>query len=70
MAKLTREALYELVWQEPMVTVAARYDVSSSYLARDERLNVPRPERGYWANLAVGKRHPRGCVCLRSDPAI
>ena len=60
MDELTREALYELVWQEPIVAVAARYDVSSSYLARVcERLNVPRPERGYWAKLAVGKAPKR-----------
>lgn len=53
---LTREALYALVWSEPMLKVAARYGVSSSYLARVcSRMNVPRPERGYWAKLAVGK---------------
>lgn len=53
---LTREALYALVWSEPMLKVAARYGVSSSYLARVcTRMNVPRPERGYWAKLAVGK---------------
>lgn len=53
---VTREALYEQVWAEPMTKVAARYGVSSSFLARVcERLNVPRPSRGYWAQLAVGK---------------
>ena len=53
---LTREALYALVWSEPMLKVAARYDVSSSYMARVcTLLNVPRPEPGYWAKLAVGK---------------
>jgi hypothetical protein len=51
-----RQALYDQVWAEPMTTVAARYGVSSSFLARVcERLNVPRPARGYWAKLAVGK---------------
>lgn len=53
---LTREALYALVWAEPMLKVAAKFDVSSSYMARIcSRMNVPRPERGYWAKLAVGK---------------
>jgi len=53
---LTRESLYELVWSEPMLKVAARFDVSSSYMARVcARMNVPRPERGYWAKFAVGK---------------
>ncbi len=41
---------------EPMLKVAARFGVSSSYMARICALmNVPRPERGYWAKLAVGK---------------
>ena len=53
---LTRQALYELVWSEPMLKVAAQFGVSSSYLARVcTLLYVPRPERGYWAKLAVGK---------------
>jgi len=53
---VTREALYELVWAEPMLKVAARFSVSSSYMARVcTLLNVPRPARGYWAKLAVGK---------------
>jgi len=39
-----------------MIKVAARFGVSSSYMARVcTLLNVPRPERGYWAKLAVGK---------------
>jgi len=53
---LSREDLYTLVWSEPMLKVAARFNVSSSYMARVcSRMNVPRPERGYWAKLAVGK---------------
>lgn len=53
---ITREELFDLVWTVPMVTVAKRFNVSGSYLARVcSRLNVPRPARGYWAKLAVGK---------------
>ncbi len=53
---VSRDALYEMVWSEPMLRVAARFGVSSSYMARGcTLLNVPRPERGYWAKLAVGK---------------
>lgn len=55
-ASVSRERLYEEVWAEPMTTVALRYKVSGSFLARVcTWLNVPRPERGYWAKLAVGK---------------
>lgn len=43
-----------------MLKVAARFEVSSSYMARVcTLLNVPRPERGYWAKLAVGKSRPK-----------
>ena len=53
---VSREALYEMVWSEPMLRVAAQFGVSSSYMARIcTLLNVPRPERGYWAKLAVGR---------------
>ena len=50
-----RERLYEEVWAEPMLTVAKRYEVSSSFLARIcRRLKVPCPPRGYWAKKAAG----------------
>ena len=43
-----------------MLKVAARFGVSSSYMARIcTLLDVPRPERGYWAKLAVGKAQPK-----------
>lgn len=55
--RVSREQLYEEVWAEPMTTVALKYEVSSSFLARIcTRLNVPRPQRGYWAMYATGKR--------------
>lgn len=57
---VTREKLYEEVWAEPMTKVAPRYGVSSSFLARVcDRLNVPTPQRGYWAQLQVGKAPSR-----------
>jgi hypothetical protein len=53
---VSREELYELVWSMPMVKVGERFRVSGSYMARVcSVLRVPRPERGYWAKLAVGK---------------
>lgn len=39
-----------------MIKLASKFGVSSSYMARIcKLLNVPRPERGYWAKLAVGR---------------
>ena len=53
---ISREGLYELVWSVPMTRVGEKFKVSGSYMARVcVTLRVPRPERGYWAKLAVGK---------------
>lgn len=55
-APISRETLYELVWSEPMLKVAARFDLSSSYMARVcTALHVPRPAAGYWGKAAVGR---------------
>jgi hypothetical protein len=56
---LTREELYDLVWKEPMLRIGERMGVSSSYVARVcTDLRVPRPPRGYWAQLEFGKVPP------------
>src|SRR5438270_12041863 len=53
---LTREQLYQFVWNEPIRAVAARYGLSDRGLAKIcMRLNVPVPGRGYWQQKAVGK---------------
>lgn len=53
---ITRDQLYNDIWAEPATKVSARYGVSGSFLARVcDRLNVPRPQPGYWAKHAVGK---------------
>jgi hypothetical protein len=55
-SEVTRAQLHDLVWTEPMLRVAAKYSVSSSYLARVcTEMRVPRPPRGYWAQLEFGK---------------
>ena len=57
---ISREALYELAWSEPMTSIGKRVDVSSSYLARVfTRLNIPRPPVGYWAKIEAGKTVPK-----------
>jgi len=57
---VSREELYELVWSMSMTKVAENFSVSGSYMARVcSLLRVPRPERGYWAKLEVGKAPAR-----------
>src|SRR5688500_10645031 len=53
---LTREQLYDELWNEPATKVAARYGISGTALAKICReLDVPVPPRGYWALEAVGR---------------
>jgi hypothetical protein len=53
---VTREKLYEEVWEEPTVKVAKRYGVSDVALRKVcLKLSVPLPARGYWAKVAHGK---------------
>lgn len=56
MTSLTREALYALVWSEPVRDVAARFGVSDvGFKKQCADANVPFPQRGYWAKVAAGK---------------
>ncbi len=53
---LTRKELYDLVWAEPVRTLAATYDVSDVWLKKVcAKASIPTPDRGYWAKLAAGK---------------
>jgi AcrR family transcriptional regulator len=57
---LTRRALYERVWSEPLSTIAAEMGVSGNALAKIcNRLLVPYPTRGYWNKVSAGKRAAR-----------
>ena len=58
--KITRETLYESVWNEPMRKVAERYGISDVALAKTcRRHSIPIPGRGYWQKLAAGRAPPR-----------
>jgi hypothetical protein len=51
-----REELYQKVWKQPLLKVAAEYGVSSVALGKTcRKLSVPVPGRGHWAKLAFGK---------------
>jgi hypothetical protein len=54
--QLTREELYELVWERPVSKVAVEFAISDVALHKICRKhNVPVPPRGHWAKLAAGK---------------
>jgi len=55
--EITREELYRLVWAKPGVVLAEEFGISDVGLAKIcKRLRVPRPPRGYWRMLEVGRR--------------
>ena len=54
--EFTRKELYDLVWSQPMKTVAARVGISDVALAKHcKKANIPVPNRGYWARKQAGK---------------
>ncbi len=59
---LSREELYDLVWQTPTRHLCKRFGLSDVGLAKTcRRLEIPRPSYGYWAKKAAGgevKRTP------------
>jgi len=65
MTTLTRQALYDRVWTEPMTKIAADLGVRSSSLkAICDRAGVPTPRAGYWQKRADGRAaKPPGLSC-------
>jgi len=52
---LSREQLYNQVWEKPMVHVAREYGLSDRGLSKlCERNGIPVPPRGYWAKKKAG----------------
>ena len=55
--KLTREELYEGVWNTPATKLAKEFGISDVALGKIcKKLNIPKPYPGYWQQLAVGRR--------------
>lgn len=55
--RMTRQQLYDLVWSEPLRTLAKRFEISDVALAKAcRRAEIPLPGLGYWAKRAANKR--------------
>jgi len=53
---ITRQQIYDLVWQQPMIHIAKNLGLSDQGLAKlCKREQIPRPPQGYWNKLAAGK---------------
>lgn len=54
--KFTRKELYDLVWSEPMRTLATRFGISDVALAKTcSKADIPIPYRGYWNRKQASK---------------
>jgi len=55
-----REALYDEIWTDPVITVAKRYGISDNGLRKHcKRLGIPLPPSGYWAKINSGQKVPK-----------
>ncbi len=58
--QMTRQQLYDLVWSEPLRTLAIRFKISDVAFAKAcRRAGIPLPGLGYWAKRAAGKLSPQ-----------
>ena len=56
-ATITRQELYDLVWQKPMTRLAEEFGITDQRLASlCKQEAIPRPLRGHWNKLAFGKQ--------------
>jgi hypothetical protein len=64
--QLSRKSLYDLVWAEPIKSLAARFGISDVALKKTcVRAEIPTPERGYWAKREAGKETIRALLPTR-----
>ena len=53
---VARDTLFEQVWETPISQLSKAYGISDVGLAKIcKRMEIPRPPRGYWSKLKVGK---------------
>lgn len=65
---VSREELFEQVWSTPISSLAKSYGMSDVGLAKlCQRMEIPRPPRGYWRQLEVGKA-PRKPTLSKLSP--
>src|SRR5437879_11745700 len=64
--RLSRKALYDLAWSEPMQSLSTHFEISDVALKKTcARTGIPTPERGYWAKKEAGKERFQAAFSLR-----
>lgn len=70
LAQLSREELFSKVWTSPILKVAEAFGISDVALKkRCRKLNIPTPNRGYWARIEAGQHIKRPKLPKESTPA-
>jgi hypothetical protein len=60
MIELTREEIYQLVWEQPMSEIAKKYMISDvGFRKVCIRMNIPIPRVGHWAKMRSGHKEKR-----------
>jgi hypothetical protein len=58
--ELSRQDIYNLVWEKPLSHLAKEYKISYSGLRKIcVRLKIPLPNHGHWARLRLGKSYKK-----------
>jgi hypothetical protein len=80
---LSRKELYDLVWEEPMLSLSRKFKISDTGLRKIcMRLKIPLPKSGHWQKLKFGKKvkktplpdvndpHPQTTLELRNEEGL
>ena len=55
--QLTRKELYDLVWKNPLSSLAKKYNLSDNGLRKVcKKLDIPLPKNGYWQKIQFNKK--------------
>lgn len=55
--KITREELYEKVWQKPTVKIAEEFGISDVMISKlCRKMDIPKPPPGYWRRIETGAK--------------
>jgi integrase len=66
--RISRQKLYDLIWSEPITTLAERFGISDRGLSKVcRRSDIPAPPRGYWARIVAGGTFRRADLPCRED---
>ncbi len=66
--RISRQDLFNLIWSEPMTTLAKRFGISDRGLTKVcQRSDIPAPPRGYLAKISAGGTFERPDLPNRDD---